>query len=98
MRVVDVTSFFSDTCGGIKTYYREKARWLPRLGFECHFVVPGRQAGQEPLENVRRPQELQPADAGAQPPDLAATRVVVGDGRGYLHPPMVASRRAAGNA
>jgi glycosyltransferase involved in cell wall biosynthesis len=49
MRVVDVTSFFSESCGGIKTYYREKARHLPRLGVECHFVVPGRRAGCEPL-------------------------------------------------
>ena len=42
MVIADVTSFFSDSCGGIKTYYREKARWLPRLGIRCHFVVPGR--------------------------------------------------------
>jgi alpha-1,6-mannosyltransferase len=41
VRVVDVTSFFADACGGIRTYYEEKARHLPRLGVECHFVVPG---------------------------------------------------------
>jgi alpha-1,6-mannosyltransferase len=41
MRVVDISSFFSDTCGGIKTYYRHKARFLPELGVDCHFVVPG---------------------------------------------------------
>jgi alpha-1,6-mannosyltransferase len=41
MRVVDVTSFFSDSCGGIKTYYQAKARFLPALGVDCHFVVPG---------------------------------------------------------
>ena len=49
MRVVDITSFFSDSCGGIKTYYRQKARFLPELGFDCHFVVPGRTAGSEPF-------------------------------------------------
>jgi len=47
MRLVDITSFFSDSCGGIKTYYREKARFLPRLGVECHFVVPGKTASEE---------------------------------------------------
>jgi alpha-1,6-mannosyltransferase len=47
MRVLDVTSFFSDSCGGIKTYYREKARHLPALGCECHFVVPGARANRE---------------------------------------------------
>jgi alpha-1,6-mannosyltransferase len=47
MRVVDITSFFSDACGGIKTYYREKARFLPPLGVDCHFVVPGRVATEE---------------------------------------------------
>jgi alpha-1,6-mannosyltransferase len=41
MRVVDVTSFFSAKSGGIKRYYREKARVLPRLGLDCHFVAPG---------------------------------------------------------
>src|SRR5262245_10461130 len=42
MRVVDVSSFFAAARGGgIATYYREKARWLPRAGVECHFVVPG---------------------------------------------------------
>jgi len=47
MRVVDITTFFSDACGGIKTYYREKARFLPPLGVDCHFVVPGRAATEE---------------------------------------------------
>jgi glycosyltransferase involved in cell wall biosynthesis len=41
LKIVDVTSTFSRTCGGIKRYYREKARALPNLGIECHFVVPG---------------------------------------------------------
>jgi len=41
MRVLDITSAFSNSCGGIKRYYREKARVLPRLGVECHFAVPG---------------------------------------------------------
>jgi alpha-1,6-mannosyltransferase len=50
VRVVDVTSFFSESCGGIKTYYREKARHLPALGVECHFVVPGRRRSDEALE------------------------------------------------
>lgn len=49
MRVVDVTSFFAETCGGIRTYYQEKARHLPPLGIECHFVVPGDVAGAAPL-------------------------------------------------
>ncbi|MDO9018860.1 MAG: glycosyltransferase [Deltaproteobacteria bacterium] len=41
MRVLDITSAFSNSCGGIKRYYREKARVLPGLGVECHFAVPG---------------------------------------------------------
>ncbi len=41
MRVLDITSAFSDSCGGIKRYYLEKATALPREGVECHFVVPG---------------------------------------------------------
>lgn len=41
MRVLDITSAFSNSCGGIKRYYREKAKALPRLGVECHFAVPG---------------------------------------------------------
>lgn len=49
MRVVDITSFFSDSCGGIKTYYRHKARFLPALGVDCHFIVPGKSAGSEPF-------------------------------------------------
>jgi alpha-1,6-mannosyltransferase len=50
LRVVDVTSFFSESCGGIKTYYREKAKHLPALGVDCHFVVPGRRRSDEALE------------------------------------------------
>lgn len=50
MRVVDVTSFFSDSCGGIKTYYRAKARLLPGRGLDCHFVVPGAARADEPFE------------------------------------------------
>jgi alpha-1,6-mannosyltransferase len=49
VRVVDVTSFFSDTCGGIKTYYRAKAEVLPARGLECHFVVPGATRADEPF-------------------------------------------------
>jgi alpha-1,6-mannosyltransferase len=56
MRIVDVTSFFAETCGGIRTYYQEKARHLPRLGLECHFVVPDsvgrRDAVSEPLADA----------------------------------------------
>src|SRR6185295_5233577 len=47
MRVVDVSSFFSEACGGIKSYYRAKARFLPPLGADCHFVVPGARAGEQ---------------------------------------------------
>src|SRR5499427_2498819 len=47
MRVLDISSFFSETCGGIKTYYREKARHLPALGVDCHFAVPGARAAEE---------------------------------------------------
>ena len=49
MRVLDITSAFSSSCGGIKRYYREKARALPRLGVECHFVVPAAERGTEPF-------------------------------------------------
>jgi alpha-1,6-mannosyltransferase len=43
MITLDVTSFFSSSAGGIRSYYEAKARWLPRRGVECHFVVPGAQ-------------------------------------------------------
>jgi alpha-1,6-mannosyltransferase len=49
MRILDVTSFFSESCGGIKTYYRAKAHLLPRLGADCHFVVPGARREEGPL-------------------------------------------------
>ena len=49
MRVLDITSAYSSSCGGIKRYYREKARALPRLGVECHFVVPGDARTTEPF-------------------------------------------------
>lgn len=49
MRVLDITSAFSSSCGGIKRYYREKARALPRLGVECHFAVPAAERGEEPF-------------------------------------------------
>jgi alpha-1,6-mannosyltransferase len=49
MRVVDISSFFSDSCGGIKTYYRHKARYLPALGVDCHFIVPGKTTGSEAI-------------------------------------------------
>ena len=51
MRLVDITSFFSDSCGGIKTYYRNKARLLPARGVECHFVVPGKSRSEEAFES-----------------------------------------------
>ena len=41
VRLVDITSFFPTSCGGIKRYYREKARVLPPRGIDCHFVAPG---------------------------------------------------------
>lgn len=47
MRVVDVSSFFSDSCGGIKSYYRAKAHFLPVRGIDCHFIVPGKADGEE---------------------------------------------------
>jgi len=49
VRLVDVTSFFSSACGGIKRYYREKARVLPRRGIDCHFIAPGDAAREEAL-------------------------------------------------
>jgi alpha-1,6-mannosyltransferase len=49
MRIVDVTSFFSAKSGGIKRYYREKARILPRRGLDCHFVTPGAARGEVSL-------------------------------------------------
>jgi alpha-1,6-mannosyltransferase len=49
MRIVDVTSFFSAKSGGIKRYYREKARILPRRGLDCHFVTPGAAHAEAPL-------------------------------------------------
>jgi len=49
MRIVDVTSFFSAKSGGIKRYYREKARILPGRGLDCHFIAPGAADGEAPL-------------------------------------------------
>ncbi|MCE9580168.1 MAG: glycosyltransferase [Deltaproteobacteria bacterium] len=50
MIVADVTSFFAAQAGGIRSYYRAKARWMPALGVECHFVVPGARRESEPFE------------------------------------------------
>lgn len=41
MRVVDVTSLYSQNGGGIRTYLREKSRRLVALGHEVHRIVPG---------------------------------------------------------
>jgi alpha-1,6-mannosyltransferase len=49
VRLVDITSFFPTSCGGIKRYYREKARVLPPRGIDCHFVAPGAQRAEEAL-------------------------------------------------
>jgi alpha-1,6-mannosyltransferase len=49
VRLVDITSFFPTSCGGIKRYYREKARVLPARGIDCHFIAPGPRLGEEPL-------------------------------------------------
>lgn len=49
MRVLDVGSFFAAGAGGIRTYYEAKARWMPALGVDCHFAVPGERAGSEPF-------------------------------------------------
>ena len=35
---------------GIKTYYQAKARYLPALGVDCHFVVPGARRSEEGFE------------------------------------------------
>ena len=51
MRLVDITSFFPTSCGGIKRYYREKARVLPSRGIECHFVAPGPALAEQELGN-----------------------------------------------
>src|SRR4029077_3603530 len=48
VRLVDITSFFPTSCGGIKRYYREKARVLPRRGIEGHFFAPGPRLAEEP--------------------------------------------------
>jgi alpha-1,6-mannosyltransferase len=45
MVVLDVSGFYSEVCGGIKTYYRAKAQHLPARGVECHFAVPARSDG-----------------------------------------------------
>ncbi len=52
MKIVDITSFFSSACGGIKTYYREKARRLADRDIECHFIVPGRDRESLPYERA----------------------------------------------
>jgi alpha-1,6-mannosyltransferase len=52
VKVVDITSFFSATAGGIKRYYRAKAAHLPGAGVECHFVVPGAASGSERFEQT----------------------------------------------
>jgi alpha-1,6-mannosyltransferase len=52
LKVVDITSFFSATAGGIKRYYRAKAAHLPPMGVDCHFVVPGADDGSERFEQT----------------------------------------------
>ncbi|MDZ4696293.1 MAG: glycosyltransferase [Deltaproteobacteria bacterium] len=41
MIVLDITSFFSSGCGGIKRYLIEKSRLLPSENVEYHIIVPG---------------------------------------------------------
>jgi alpha-1,6-mannosyltransferase len=41
MKIADVTSFYSATGGGIRTYLREKGRRLVALGHQLHRIVPG---------------------------------------------------------
>ena len=79
MRVVDVTSFFSDSCGGIKTYYREKARYLPAWGVDCHFVVPG--AGPARSAPRRRCLHRLPGPRLSRQPAIPAVRAGGGAGR-----------------
>ncbi|MCG5052029.1 MAG: glycosyltransferase [Myxococcales bacterium] len=104
LTVVDVSSFFSTSCGGIKRYYQEKARHLPALGVTCHFVVPGESDRDEPffggwLHHVAGP--LQPGNAAyrrfsfsSRLPQLLRSLApdVVEVGSHYLLPTMV--RRA----
>ncbi len=52
LTVVDITSFFSTTCGGVRRYYEEKAKWLPRPGVACHYIVPGPTDSDERMGNA----------------------------------------------
>jgi alpha-1,6-mannosyltransferase len=48
LRVVDVTMFYGERSGGIRTYLEAKAAFAARTGrFEHHLVVPGRATAHE---------------------------------------------------
>ena len=66
LRIVDISSFYSDSCGGIKTYFREKARHLPAMGFDCHFIVPGKEDRTHAFENSTMHRLAGPPQPGGQ--------------------------------
>lgn len=42
MHIVDITLFWTPTCGGVRTYLETKRRWLVnRTGMRHHLLVPG---------------------------------------------------------
>ena len=43
LRIVDVTMFYGERSGGIRTYLEAKAAFAARTGrFEHHLVIPGK--------------------------------------------------------
>ncbi len=52
--VADVTLFYGERSGGIRTYLEAKAAYARRTGrFEHHLVVPGRTAAEEPHRHAQ---------------------------------------------
>jgi alpha-1,6-mannosyltransferase len=55
LRIADVTLFYGERSGGIRTYLDAKADFAKRTGaFEHHLVVPGRATGQDWPEAAQR--------------------------------------------
>jgi alpha-1,6-mannosyltransferase len=61
LRVADVTMFYGERSGGIRTYLEAKAEFAARTGaFEHHLVGPGRPAGNAP-QTAERHRHEQPS-------------------------------------
>jgi len=102
MRVLDLTNFYSSTGGGVRSYLRQKMRWLPRFGVERHVLVLPSSVDQTHGRGSTRIYEIAGPRVPGQPSYRALIRPariwsilrreapdVVEIGSPYILPPMV---------